>query len=62
MITDKLCHRLDRTEWNITVVDRDDEHHDQPGYLLLRSVGRHARQGRARDRFRREGELTCPSP
>jgi len=35
MIANKLRHRLDRTEWNITVVDRDDEHHYQPGYLFL---------------------------
>nr|WP_300052555.1 FAD/NAD(P)-binding oxidoreductase [uncultured Nocardioides sp.] len=35
MITNKLRHRLDREEWKITVVDRDDEHHYQPGYLFL---------------------------
>ncbi len=35
MIANKLRHRLDRTEWSITVVDRDDEHHYQPGYLFL---------------------------
>jgi sulfide:quinone oxidoreductase len=35
MIANKLRHRLDRTEWNITVVDRDDEHHYQPGYLFV---------------------------
>jgi sulfide:quinone oxidoreductase len=35
MIANKLRNRLDRTEWNITVVDRDDEHHYQPGYLFL---------------------------
>ena len=35
MIANKLRHRFDRTEWSITVVDRDDEHHYQPGYLFL---------------------------
>ena len=35
MIANKLRHRLDRTEWKITVVDRDDEHHYQPGYLFV---------------------------
>ncbi|MBA2956318.1 NAD(P)/FAD-dependent oxidoreductase [Nocardioides sp. MAH-18] len=35
MIANKLRHRLDRIEWSITVVDRDDEHHYQPGYLFL---------------------------
>jgi sulfide:quinone oxidoreductase len=35
MIANKLRHRLDRHEWTITVVDRDDEHHYQPGYLFL---------------------------
>jgi sulfide:quinone oxidoreductase len=35
MIANKLRHRLDRREWRITVVDRDDEHHYQPGYLFL---------------------------
>ena len=35
MIANKLRHRLDRGEWDITVVDRDDEHHYQPGYLFL---------------------------
>lgn len=35
MIGNKLRHRLDRKEWKISVVDRDDEHHYQPGYLFL---------------------------
>ncbi|MGN6575290.1 MAG: type III sulfide quinone reductase, selenoprotein subtype [Nocardioides sp.] len=35
MIANKLRHRLDRHEWTITVVDRNDEHHYQPGYLFL---------------------------
>ncbi|HEY5978296.1 MAG TPA: FAD/NAD(P)-binding oxidoreductase [Microlunatus sp.] len=35
MVANKLRHRLDRAEWSISVVDRDDEHHYQPGYLFL---------------------------
>ena len=35
MVANKLRHRLDRKTWDITVVDRDDEHHYQPGYLFL---------------------------
>ena len=35
MIANKLRHRLDRKEWTVTVVDRDDEHHYQPGYLFV---------------------------
>ena len=31
----KLRARLDRDEWRITVVDRDDDHHYQPGLLFL---------------------------
>ena len=35
MIVNKLRHRLDREAWDITVVDRDDVHPYQPGYLFL---------------------------
>ncbi len=35
MIVNKLRRRLGNDEWEITVVDRDDEHHYQPGYLFL---------------------------
>ncbi len=35
MIANKLRHRLGRGDWSITIVDRDDEHHYQPGYLFL---------------------------
>lgn len=31
----KLHKRLDRTEWDITVIDRDDKHDYQPGYLFI---------------------------
>ena len=35
MIANKLRRRLDNREWHVTVVDRDDEHHYQPGYLFV---------------------------
>ena len=35
MIVNKLRRRLDAARWDITVVDRDDVHHYQPGYLFL---------------------------
>ncbi|WP_151083865.1 NAD(P)/FAD-dependent oxidoreductase [Nocardioides cynanchi] len=35
MIANKLRHRLDAGAWEITVVDRDDLHPYQPGYLFL---------------------------
>ncbi|MDX6360946.1 MAG: sulfide:quinone oxidoreductase [Nocardioidaceae bacterium] len=35
MIANKLEHRLDPRDWDITVVDRDDLHPYQPGYLFL---------------------------
>jgi sulfide:quinone oxidoreductase len=35
MIANKLRKRLRGDDWTITVVDRDDEHHYQPGYLFV---------------------------
>jgi sulfide:quinone oxidoreductase len=35
MTANKLRQRLDRRDWTITVVDQDDEHHYQPGYLFI---------------------------
>jgi sulfide:quinone oxidoreductase len=35
MIVNRLRRRLDATVWDITVVDQDDVHHYQPGYLFL---------------------------
>ncbi|MFC5175484.1 NAD(P)/FAD-dependent oxidoreductase [Nocardioides taihuensis] len=35
MVVNKLRRLLDPEEWAITVVDRDDEHHYQPGYLMV---------------------------
>jgi sulfide:quinone oxidoreductase len=51
MIANKLRHRLDRGEWKITVVDRDDEHHYQPGYLFL-PFGGYSRDQVVRSRHR----------
>ncbi|MDD8025928.1 MAG: FAD/NAD(P)-binding oxidoreductase [Acidobacteriota bacterium] len=30
-----LRKRLDRSEWSLTVIDRDDEHYYQPGFLFI---------------------------
>jgi sulfide:quinone oxidoreductase len=35
MVVNRLRRRLGRAEWNMTVVDQDDVHHYQPGYLFL---------------------------
>jgi len=35
MVANRLRRRLDRHEWTVTVVDRDDAHHYQPGYLFV---------------------------
>ena len=35
MIANKLRRRLDAHEWAITVVDQNDAHHYQPGYLFV---------------------------
>jgi sulfide:quinone oxidoreductase len=35
MIVNKLRRSLDPGEWAMTIVDRDDTHHYQPGYLFL---------------------------
>jgi sulfide:quinone oxidoreductase len=35
MIVNKLYRRLDRSEWQITVVDQDDRHIYQPGFLFI---------------------------
>ena len=35
MIVNKLRRKLPAPEWDITVVDRDDEHRYQPGYLFM---------------------------
>ncbi|NYD41805.1 type III sulfide quinone reductase, selenoprotein subtype [Nocardioides panaciterrulae] len=35
MVANKLRRRLDRREWQVAVVDRDDAHHYRPGYLFV---------------------------
>jgi sulfide:quinone oxidoreductase len=35
MIVNKLRRRLAQGDWEITVVDRDDDHYYQPGYLFM---------------------------
>ena len=35
MVANKLRRRLPDSEWAITIVDQDPEHHYQPGYLLI---------------------------
>ncbi len=35
MVVNRLRRRLAPTKWSITVVDQDDVHHYQPGYLFL---------------------------
>jgi len=35
IMTNKLAPVLDRREWQITIVDKDEYHHYQPGYLFI---------------------------
>lgn len=35
MMANKLAHRLDLTEWRIIVVDKDQTHYYQPGFLFI---------------------------
>ncbi|QNN51872.1 type III sulfide quinone reductase, selenoprotein subtype [Nocardioides mesophilus] len=49
MAANKLRRKLDRNDWRITVVDRDDEHHYQPGYLFV-PFGRQDPAGLVRSR------------
>jgi len=60
MVANKLRRRLDDHEWVITVVDQDDEHHYQPGYLFV-PFGTYSRDDvvRARHHFLSDGiEMT----
>ena len=43
IVANRLHALLDAKEWSITVVDRDDEHHYQPGYLFV-PFGRYDRE------------------
>jgi sulfide:quinone oxidoreductase len=56
MIANKLRSRLGRHEWAISVVDRDDQHHYQPGYLFI-PFGHYTRDQviRSRHRFLPDG-------
>jgi sulfide:quinone oxidoreductase len=56
MIANKLHRRLDDHEWKITVVDQNDEHHYQPGYLFI-PFGTYTRDDvvRARHHFLGDG-------
>jgi sulfide:quinone oxidoreductase len=56
MTANRLRRRLDAREWEIVVVDQDDEHHYQPGYLFVPFGGYDRRQlVRARHRFIADG-------
>ncbi len=35
MVVNKLSHVLDRDEWKITIVDQDETHYYQPGFLFI---------------------------
>jgi sulfide:quinone oxidoreductase len=35
MVANKVTPRLDAAEWTVTVVDQDESHHYQPGYLFV---------------------------
>jgi len=35
MVANKLSHTLSRDEWKITMVDQDETHHYQPGFLFI---------------------------
>jgi sulfide:quinone oxidoreductase len=51
MVVNKLRRRLDRHAWSITVVDRDDDHLYQPGFLFL-PFGTYAAEQVVRKRHR----------
>jgi len=56
MVVNKLRPRLSAAEWRITVVDQDDEHHYQPGYLFIPfGVYRREDAVKRRSRFIPEG-------
>jgi len=56
MIANKLHKQLTHEGWHITVVDRDDAHHYQPGYLFLPFGGYTAEEiVRSRHRFISDG-------
>ncbi len=56
MIVNKLRRKLPRADWQITVVDQDDQHNYQPGYLFLPFGGyTHEQVVRSRHTFLPDG-------
>ncbi len=56
IVANRLRQKLADTEWAVTVVDRDDEHHYQPGYLFVPFGGyRHDQVVRSRAGLLAEG-------
>ena len=55
MAANRLRRKLPRAEWTITVVDRDDAHHYQPGYLFV-PFGTYTRDQVVRSRHRFIGD------
>jgi sulfide:quinone oxidoreductase len=51
MAANKLRRRLEPRDWRVTVVDQDDEHHYQPGYLFI-PFDRYVRDDVVRSRHR----------
>lgn len=51
MTANRLRRRLDPREWRVVVVDQDDQHHYQPGYLFL-PFGGYTRDQVVRSRHR----------
>ena len=35
MVANKMAHHLDTREWRIVIVDRDENHYYQPGFLFI---------------------------
>ena len=38
MVANKMAHHLDPQEWRIIIVDRDENHYYQPGFLFIPNV------------------------
>jgi len=35
MVVNKMIHHLNSDEWDITIVDQDETHYYQPGFLFI---------------------------
>ena len=35
IMANHFVRRLDRSEWSVTIIDRDDTHYYQPGFLFI---------------------------